>query len=146
MKYSKHFMSQKIEKKVYEAFINSIKNTKSSNDVIDFLNDLLSPTERAMLAKRVSIAFMLLEEKYSYEDIIKTLKVSDGTVSKVNSILVLQGSGFRKTIGNLLVRKQIRNSLSEFLYLLTPLPSPHVNFGEWKKSKRESRLKREEAL
>ena len=145
MKYSKHFMNQKIEKKVYDVFINSIRNTKSSNDVINFLNDLLSPTERAMLAKRVSIAFMLLEEKYSYEDIIKTLKVSDGTVSKVNSILVLQGSGFRKTIGNLLVRKQIRNSLSEFLDLITP--SRITLTGEiYKKPRVLSKLNREKPL
>jgi hypothetical protein len=73
-----------------------------------------------MLSKRVAIAFMLMEDKYSYEDIIKTLKVSDGTVAKVNSILVLQGKGYRKTIGNLLLKKTIRNNLSEFLEIITP--------------------------
>ena len=70
---SKHFMNPKIATKVYEVFINSIKNTQSSNDVIDFLNDLLSEPEKIMLAKRVAVAFMLLENKYTYNQISKTL-------------------------------------------------------------------------
>lgn len=143
---SRHFMNEKIEKKVYEVFINSVKNTKSSEEVIDFLNDLLSPVEKAMLAKRVSVAFMLLEDKYTYDEISKTLKVSFGTIAKIKAVLALQGEGYRKTIGNIMLKKMVRNSLSEFLDLLTPLPPPHVNIGEWRKSKRQSKLKREEAL
>jgi len=145
MKKSNHFMSEKIEKKVYEVFINSIKNTKSHNEVINFLDDLLSPAERLMLAKRVSIAFMLLEDKYLYEDIIKTLKVSDGTIAKVHSVLVQQGKGYRKTVGDILFKKTVLNSLSEFLDLITP--SKRTLTGEtYKKPKIESKCKREEPL
>ena len=146
MRASKHFMNKKIEEKVHEVFINSIKNAKSHDEVISFLKDLLSPAERSMLAKRVSIAFILLENKYSYEDIIKTLKVSDGTVAKVHAVLALQGSGYRKTIGDIFVRKIIRNSLAEFLDILTSLPPKGANIGEWKKSKRLSRNEREKPL
>ncbi len=138
-------MSKKIEVKVYEAFINSIKNTKSNEDVIDFLNDLLSPAERTMLAKRVAIAFMILENKYSYENIIKTLKVSDGTVAEVHSILALKGKGYRKAIGNLLTRKIVRNSLSEFLDLIKP-PRKTLTGEEYKKPKVEFQREREEPL
>src|SRR3989338_1361095 len=117
---SKHFMNVKIEKKVYEVFINSNKNTKSSEEVINFLNDLLSPVEKTMLAKRVSVAFMLLEDKYTYMEISRVLKVSFGTIAKVHSVLALQGKGYRKTIGDILIRKVVRNSLSEFLDLISP--------------------------
>ncbi len=138
-------MNPKIEHKVYDAFINSIKNTKSSKDIVDFLNDLLSNSERNMFAKRVSIAFMLLENKYSYEEIIHTLKVSDGTVSKINSILTTRGDGYRKTVGSLLVRKQIRNILSELLE--TIVPSKRTLTGEvYLKPKIISRKNREEPL
>lgn len=139
-------MNERIEKKVYEVFINSVKNTKSSEEVIDFLNDLLSSVEKTMLAKRVSVAFMLLEDKYTYEEISRSLKVSFGTIAKINAVLVLQGKEYRKTIGDILIKKVVRNSLSEFLDLLTPLPPPQVNIGEWKKSKRLAKNRREEAL
>jgi len=136
-------MNEKIQQKVYEVFINSIKNTKSHDEVVDFLNDLLSTSERAMLAKRVSIAFMLLENKYSYEDIIKTLKVSDGTVAKVHAVLALQGKGYRKTIGDILFRKVVRNSLSEFLDLLTPLPAKGTSISTHNLAKIKSRNMKE---
>lgn len=145
MRSSNHFMNQKIEKKVYDIFINSIKNTKSSSNVIDFLNDLLSPSEQSMLAKRVAIAFMILENKYLYEDIIKTLKVSDGTVAKVNATLLLKGNGYRKIIGNAVLQKSIRNSLSEFLDLIRP--SKRTLTGEkFLQPKTKSKLEREKPL
>lgn len=139
-------MNEKIQQKVYEVFIKSIKSSKSNDEVVNFLNDLLSPPERSMLAKRVSIAFMLLENKYSYKDIIKTLKVSDGTVAKVHAVLTLQGKGYRKTIGDILLKKIVRNSLSEFLDLLTPLPAKGTSITTHKLSKIKTRQKLEEPL
>jgi len=139
-------MSLKIEGKVFGMFINSIKNTKTSDEVVDFLNDLLSPAEKIMLAKRVSIAFLLLEDKYTYEDISKVLKVSKGTIAKVHSILILQGSGFKKILGNILQRKKFRNTLSEIFDILTPLPPKGTSLGYWKGEKIKERIKRSEPL
>ena len=142
---SKHFMNTKIESKVYDVFINSVKNTKSSEEVIDFLNDLLTPVEKTMLAKRVSVAFMLLEDKYTYFEISRTLKVSFGTIAKVHAVLTLQGKGYRKTIGDILMRKIVRNYLSEFLDLLTP--THRTLTGEkYLKPIIESQRKRDEPL
>jgi uncharacterized protein YerC len=113
-------MNPKIAKKVYEVFISSIKNSKSNDEVVSFLDDLLSEPEKTMLAKRVAIAYMLLENKYTYHEISRTLKISFGTIAKVHSIFSLKGSGYRKIIGDLILKKSIKNSLSEFLDLLTP--------------------------
>lgn len=143
---SRHFMNPRIEKKVYDIFINSVKSTKSSNEVIDFLNDLLSSPEQVMLAKRVSIAFLILENKYTYQQISGILKVSFGTIAKVHATFALKGKGYRKTIGNILLKKDIKNALSEFIDILTPLPPKGANIGEWKKSKRELKRKIEEPL
>lgn len=142
---SKHFMNPKIAKKVYEVFINSIKNTKSNSEVVDFLNDLLSEPEKVMLAKRVAVAFMLLENKYTYHDISRTLKISFGTIAKVHSIFALKGEGYRKIIGDLILKKSIKNSLSEFLDLLRPTRKT-LTGEEYQKPKVISRLHREEPL
>ena len=66
---SKHFMNPNIEKRVYGVFIESVKNTKNSSEVVDFLNDLLSPIEKIMMAKRVAIAFLLLQFRYQSLDL-----------------------------------------------------------------------------
>lgn len=143
---SKHFMSSVIEEKVYEVFIKSIKNTQSSSEVVNFLNDLLSPVEKVMMAKRVAVAFLLLEGKYTYNDISRILKVSKGTIAKIHAVFALQGSGYRKILGDVLKRKQIGQALGELYDILTPLPPKGANKGEWKKEKREKKLEREQPL
>lgn len=143
---SKYRMSPKIESKVFGMFINSIKNTKTSDEVVDFLNDLLSPTEKIMLAKRVSIAFLLFEDKYTYEDISKVLKVSRGTIAKVHSVLISQGKGFKKILGNILQRKIFKNTISEIFDLLTPLPPKGTSIGYWRNLKTKEKINRGQPL
>jgi len=142
---SKHFMNPKISNKVYEIFINSIKNTKSHEEVVGFLDDLLSPSEKTMLAKRVAIAYMLMEDKYTYEQISRTLKISYGTIAKIHSTFALRGEGYKKIIGNLILKKSIKNSLSEFLDLLSP-DRKTLTGEKYLKTKVESKHKREEPL
>ncbi len=143
---SRHFMNPDIEKRVYEVFIESVKNTRNSNEVIDFLNDLLSPVEKIMMAKRVAVAFLLLQDKYTYDQISKTVKVSRGTIAKIHTTFALQGKGYRKILGDILKRKVAKIALSELLDAITLLPPKGANLGEWKKMKRNDKLKRESPI
>ncbi len=59
-----------------------IVNLRTKKEVIDFLIGLFTPSETLMIARRVQIAKMLLEED-NYEIIRKRLKVSNQTISKV---------------------------------------------------------------
>lgn len=139
-------MNPKIEKRVYEVFVESVKNTKTPDEVIDFLNDLLSPVEKIMMAKRVAAAFLLLQDKYTYEEISRTLKVSRGTIAKIHAVFALQGNGYRKILGDILKRKNAKAAVSELLDAITPLPPKSANIGEWKKGKIKSKQKREEPI
>jgi uncharacterized protein YerC len=132
---SKHPNEEVVENKVYEIFINSIKDTNKTEDVVSFLNDLLSPQEKVMLAKRIAIAYLLIQDKYTYEDIKKALRVSLGTVAKIHAILALQGEGFRRVLGKMILKKSVKNVLSELLESLTSLPE-----------RRKNRLKRQELV
>lgn len=143
---SKHPNEKMIENKVYKIFINSIKNINQTVGVVSFLNDLLSPQERIMLAKRIGVAYLLLQDKYTYEDIKKTLRVSLGTIAKIHAVLAVQGEGFRSTLGKIILKKDVRNSLSELLDVLTPLPPKGTDWRKWRKRKRKARLKKEEPL
>jgi uncharacterized protein YerC len=143
---SKHFMSPEISKKVYKVFIDSLKSTKSTSDVINFLDDLLTPTEKIMLAKRVAIAHLLMENDFTYGYITRTLKVSKGTISRVHTKLILQGTGYKKTLGMLLRKKALKIVIAEMLEGFTPFPPKGKDWAAWKRDRYSTQRKREAPL
>jgi len=84
-------LRKEVEQRVYEVLMESIAAARSRNTVVRLLDDLLSPTERLMIAKRLSIAFLLLR-KYDQRTVSRWLKVSLSTVSKV-SLTLQKGRG-----------------------------------------------------
>lgn len=73
-----------------EAFV-AIKNIK---EAASFIKDLLGRQEIEMLAKRLKIAKLLLKGK-RYEEIGDELRVSFGTIARVNLWLKTSGEGYR---------------------------------------------------
>ena len=57
---SKRFIGKKTQDHIIKLFISGIALTKTENDAVSFLEDILTPTEKLMLSKRFSIAFMLM--------------------------------------------------------------------------------------
>lgn len=80
-----HVSRKKLNKKIYQKigdeFILFILELKSSTDTKSFLTNLLTKTERVMLAKRLAVIGMLIKG-YSFEAIQKTLEVSPSTVDR----------------------------------------------------------------
>jgi len=143
---SKHPNSPQVESKVFEIFIESFKNTKSADEVIDFLNDLLTKTEKTMLAKRVAIAFLLIKGGYDYRQISKILRVSLGNIARIHAVLTLQGEGFRRILFPILKRQAMKKALGELGEIVNIFPHKGANIGEWKKAKRKAKWKRKEPL
>ena len=117
-----HVSRKKLNKGVYQKigdeFIQFILELKSSSDAKSFLTNLLTKTERIMLAKRLAVIGMLIKN-YSFEAIQQTLQVSPATVDKFwkiiqqhpNSFLLIRSrietksklkSGFWKILGDFL--------------------------------------------
>ncbi len=82
---------------MYTLFRRVLSELHSEGDITDFLDDLLTPTEKVMLAKRLAIAF-LLEKGYDQRAIHTILKVSTTTVTSVNYWLLHKGRGYRNVI------------------------------------------------
>ena len=143
---SKHPVSPVIEQRVYKIFINSIQDARTSEEVVSFLNDLLSSPERVMLAKRVATAFLLIEDKYTYNEIGRALKVSRGTIAKIHAVLALQGKGYRKILGSMAKKKAIKSLLEELAESLTPLPPKGTSLGIWQAERTKRRIKRQKML
>ena len=90
-------------KKLFEfiqRFWDAITLLEERQEVISFLQDLLTPTEIRMLAKRLQIADMLAKG-YKYEDIRNYASVTVQTISSVNNKLNFGNDGFIKVLRKL---------------------------------------------
>lgn len=75
----------------------AIASTKDSKEAAQLLTDLLGHQELEMIARRLKIAELLLEEQ-TYENISKILKVSTTTIARVHTWLQEAGEGYRTVI------------------------------------------------
>ncbi len=92
MQISKKDVSYRIEKKIFRSLFQVLADLKRPGDVEMFLNDVLSETEKTVLAKRLGIAYYLNKGK-SYEAIRQDLKVSSATIANVQKWMEEGGEG-----------------------------------------------------
>ena len=119
---SKYPLSNNTERRLYQLFWETISELKESSKAEEFFNDLLSPTEKIMLSKRLAVVIML-QKGYGYSTIRSTLKVSPGTIGSVSAWLKYSGIGYRKVFNKLLKKekfKEIISSLESAIDLITP--------------------------
>ncbi len=83
------------------------------SDAAEFLKDLLSEAELLMLARRLQIAELLIEG-LTYEQIRKEIKVSFGTIARVQTWLTLYGEGYRKILKRIAKKGKNSAGLSSF--------------------------------
>lgn len=108
---SKYPLSSSTERRLFQLFWETISNLKESSKAEEFFNDLLSPTEKIMLSKRLAIAVMLMKG-YDYSTIRSTLKVSPGTIGSVSAWLKYSGTGYRRVFDKLLKKEKFKEIIS----------------------------------
>jgi len=84
-------------KRIHSAFLRALSRLQTPHEVEEFLQDFLTISEWKMFLKRLATAEMLIEEK-SYVKIRETLKVSNGTITRMQNFLEQHGGGMKKMI------------------------------------------------
>lgn len=110
-------LSKALEEEMHALFRRVIVDLHSERDVADFLDDLLTPTEKIMLGKRLAIA-LLIEKGYDHRTIHSILHVSLTTVSSVHFWLKNRGTGYRKVIRSILTDEKWNARLDRLNSLL----------------------------
>ena len=82
MQISKKNVNKQVEKRIFKSLYQVLADLRKPEDVEKFLDDVLSETEKTVLAKRLGIAWYL-NKKMSYDVIRKDLKVSSATIATV---------------------------------------------------------------
>lgn len=109
---SRHPVSKAIYERIFKIFLKSVVKIGNEKEAEEFFSDFLTPTERIMLAKRLSIA-LLLSKDYDYQTIRRILRVSQGTIAGVNVFLKFAGKGYRKIIEKIMKEETLKDSLLE---------------------------------
>ena len=94
-KFSKHSrLARDEEQGLLLDFFQSLATLRGFREAAQVFQDLLSRAELTMLAKRLKIAKLLLDN-ITYQEISRQLKVSTQTIARVNIWLQESGDGFR---------------------------------------------------
>ena len=117
---SKYPLRKEIEKRMFEVFLDSVAMVTTRNKVMKLLTDLLSPTEQTMLAKRLAIA-LLLTKKYDQRSVMGVLKVSLGTVNKINRALKNGSGGYDMVISSMIKQEKFQEFIDKLDDALTEL-------------------------
>ncbi len=141
---SKKYLSDKVYARMFEIFVSSIISVNKKDKAEKFLNDLLTNTEKIMLAKRLSIAFLILKG-YDYEDIKYLLKVSTSTVWNIKHWLEKHGEGYKTILKEFMKQEDSKRSIEnffDFLEDLFPL-SYGTNWSAFRRAQWQKRHARE---
>lgn len=96
---SKNQLDPKTKAQIDNDFYRTLIGLKSRGEARDFLEGLLTPTEKIMLSKRLGIA-ILLARGLPYRTIMDILKVSNATIGRVSTWLKTAGKEFGKALNS----------------------------------------------
>lgn len=139
---SKRYLRKEVEERILDLFWTSLTSVSGKDQIALFLDDLLSPTEKIMLSKRLAIAFMVLKG-YDSDTINKRLKVSNPTIWTVKTKIAYKGSGYKMIIEKIMSKERWEkfwNDLDHFFTQVIP-PRPGTNWTEVRRKQWEKRRK-----
>ncbi len=137
---SKRFLSKKVEERILDLFWTSISSLSTKERVALFLDDLLTPTEKLMLSKRLALAFMIMK---GYDDptINERLKVTDATIWNVKTNLTLGGKGYKMGIEQIMNKEKWEKFWQELDNFFQKILPPRYG-TDWKEARRKQWTKR----
>lgn len=125
---SRRMLSKDVEGKITETLLEAVSQIRDKKEVSLFLNDLLTPTERIMVTKRLAIAILLLKG-WGYDGVKDVLKVSSDTISRVALVLKMN-NGYRIVVEKLLKTEAGREFWRDIVKLVHRIGTPTDAFAD----------------
>lgn len=138
---SKYPISKNIADRIFEIFLTTFVRIKNKDESDQFISDLLTHTEKIMLAKRLAIAF-LLEKEYDYRAIKRILRVTDGTIASVNIARRHGSDGYKKVIQKIMKEDELIKLLDKAVINFLSIPvTIEKGHGIWSYLKQQAEKK-----
>jgi uncharacterized protein YerC len=120
---------------MFEILLKTLSDLRNRSEIEEFLQDFLSPVEKIMLAKRLSIA-VLLAKGYDYKSIRKTLRVSPPTIAQVALALKYAGRGYKRVVEKILKEEKMEDFWQKVDDVINDLVPPKgQNWSYWRKQR-----------
>ena len=130
---SRFLLQPEVWEKIFDLFTDTFLKIKDKNKLNSFFDNFFSPTEKVMLAKRLAIA-VLLAKGNDYQSIKNTLRVTSGTISKVNLLMKGKNNGLNIAVEEVL-RKDAGKVFWEEISDLLDFPHKGSKWSEMQKRK-----------
>ena len=112
---SKYRLEDKVLKKLYSLMFEVISNMDEEERFIGIMNELLSLTEKIMIAKRIAIIYLLVKD-IDYLVISDVLKVSSGTIAKFHSMMN-KGREIKNILKGITGNEKIKDFFEELFFV-----------------------------
>ena len=133
---SKRPLNAEIKEKMLNTFFDSIVMAGDKTTVQDFLDDLLPPTEKLMLAKRLTAAYFI-EKRLGYRRISDILKLSPTTINNIQKILLKEGRGYKAIFRLISKTSKLENFMDKLAQItessMPPIKGSKSSYHRWKK-------------
>ncbi len=93
-----------IWERIFGLFVDTTAGLKDKNLLASFINDLYSPTEKIMLAKRLAAAVLLTKGR-SYTSVGRILRISSPTIAKISLKIKYTDGGLKDVINKVLLKQ-----------------------------------------
>lgn len=127
--------------KVYQLFFKIIKQANDQKEFFQLIQDILSPSEQIMIAKRIGVIYLLIKN-IDKPTITKYLKVSMATVDKYYFLYYKKKTKLILIIESFLTNEKIGHFFEDlFADLFTHVGYYHDKQLEWQREKRKEERK-----
>ena len=139
---SKYPIPSSVAERIFDVFIKSIVETRDRNEAKQLTDDLFTPVEKIMLAKRLAVAFLLLKG-YQYREISRILRVSLGMIASVNEKVQYGSNGYIRVLEKVSKAEALEDFFNGILEGLFTIPSNSTKGAQpWRYLKSELEAER----
>jgi uncharacterized protein YerC len=139
---SKYPIREEVFKRIFELLLKAVGEVKDRKETEMLIDDLLTPTEKIMLAKRLAIA-VLLAKGYTYKAIREILRVSPPTIALVQIAFKYKGAGYRHFTQKVLQEEESRLFWEKVEDLVLTAASSVKGGSAWRYLRQEINQKRQ---
>ncbi len=141
---SKYPVHEKVSERIYELLLKVITDSCDKEEAKNLMEDLLTPTEKIMLGKRLTTA-MLIIKGYSYREIGKIIRISPSTVTKMSIQLKYgENGGLKRFVDKILLEEKMISFWSTIEETILNTVSHGKGGASWRYLRDEARKERAE--
>ena len=139
---SKYPLDKILEQQMFREFWSSVSKLRDANEVSAFFSDLLSDVEEKMLAKRFTVAVLILRGKRPV-DIASAVHVSYSTIASVAAWVTHASPKMRLLLQTIIDQRNWQQILDRIDALLDKLPPAYgTDWHKAGKAKWQRRIER----